>query len=86
MSDTTAIWYVHVDDETESGRPLTATREAWESVFRVMPDGSSLYPFKSAGTVGVAIPNSEIGRVEEVDAAFLAAGYKRDPGAPDSNS
>lgn len=87
------IWYVRVDDETRGPGPRAVSREEWEriqrateSIYRVMPDGSSLYPCESAGTVGVAIPNDQLDQVGDVDAAFVAAGYKRDPNAPELNN
>lgn len=95
MSDNlerTVIWYVRVDDEIRDPGSRAVTREEWEriqcateSIYRAMPDGSSLYPCEAAGTVGIAIPNSQIDQVGEVDAAFVAAGYKRDLNAPEFN-
>lgn len=85
------IWYVRVDDETRSAGPQEVTREQWEgircateSIHRAMPDGSYLYPCRSAGTVGVAVPHAQIDHVSDIDAAFVAAGYMRDPYAPNT--
>lgn len=95
MSEGTAttLWYVRVDDKTRAPGPREVTREEWErirrataSIFQTLPNGSFLYPCEKSGTVGVTIPSGQIEHVDQVDAAFLNAGYKRDPHAPQPNT
>lgn len=85
----TIIWFVRVDDETRVPGPRLVSREAmlerdagYESIRRILPDGSFLHPCEEVGTVGVEIPKSEIECFFEVYAAFVAAGYKIDPKQP----
>lgn len=88
--DATVLWYVRVDDEVRDPGGRLITRGRWEEIrratagiFKVLPSGASLHSSEAAGVVRVAIPDSQVEHIDEVDAVFSAAGYKRDPNAPE---
>lgn len=80
------LWYVRADDETWTSEipaeRMRLIRRAHESIVTAMPHGALLHESKTAGSVSVTLPLSQHGHIDDIDAAFHAAGYKRDPHAP----
>lgn len=88
--DEAVYWYVRIDDATRppGGRIVNAAErlqifEHARAVFMAMPSGATVREFADAGTVRLTLPFTEVSALDAVDAAFGAAGYMRDPTAPE---
>lgn len=88
-NDELTLWYIHVEDADRNAgdrRQVTATEhlrtiERWHTMWRMLPT-CSVTNHLPAGAIAVTLQDYSSAEIDQVDAALLAAGFKRDPHAP----